>query len=96
MRLIVTPDTNKTYIEAMKAGYIQTFVKAGAVITHPCCGMCPGFPYGLMWDDQRILLTSNRNFIGRAGTKKTLSYLCSPAVAAATAIAGVITDPSKL
>lgn len=96
MRLVITPDTNKTYIEAMKAGYIQTFVKAGAVITHPCCGMCAGFPYGLMADDQRILLTSNRNFIGRAGTKKTLSYLCSPAVAAATAVAGVITDPSKL
>ena len=96
MRLVITPDTNKTYIEAMKAGYIQTFVKAGAVITHPCCGMCAGFPYGLMADNQRILLTSNRNFIGRAGTKKTLSYLCSSAVAAATAVAGVITDPSKL
>lgn len=96
MRLVVTPDTNKTYIAAMKAGYIQTFVEAGAVITHPCCGMCAGFPYGLMADDQRILLTSNRNFIGRAGTKKTLSYLCSPAVAAATAVAGVIADPSAL
>lgn len=93
MRLVVTPDTNKTYIDAMRAGYIKTFVQAGAVITHPCCGMCAGFPYGLMADDQRILLTSNRNFIGRAGTKKTLSYLCSPAVAAASALAGVIAKP---
>ncbi len=93
VRLVVTPDTNKTYIDAMHAGYIRTFVEAGAVITHPCCGMCAGFPYGLMADDQRILLTSNRNFIGRAGTPKTKSYLCSPATAAWSALKGVITVP---
>lgn len=53
-------------------------------------------PYGLMTDDERILLTANRNFIGRQGTKKTLGYLSSPAVAAATAITGVVTDPRTL
>lgn len=93
LRFIVVPATNKVYKDAIAAGYIQTFVKAGAVVCHPCCGLCCGHPYGLMTDDERILSTANRNFIGRQGTKKTLSYLCSPAVAAVTAIAGVVTDP---
>lgn len=93
MRFIVTPATNKVYKEAIKLGYIQTFVEAGAVVTHPCCGLCCGMPFGLMADNDRLLSTANRNFIGRQGTKKTLSYLCSPAVAAVSAIAGVITDP---
>ena len=53
-------------------------------------------PYGLMTDDERILLTANRNFIGRQGTKKTLGYLSSPTVAAATAVMGVVTDPADL
>ena len=78
------------------AGYIKTFIEAGAVICHPCCGLCCGMPYGLMTDDERILLTANRNFIGRQGTKKTLGYLSSPTVAAATAVMGVVTDPADL
>lgn len=93
LRFIVVPATNTVFKEAIKLGYIKTFIEAGAVICHPCCGLCCGMPYGLMTDDERILLTANRNFIGRQGTKKTLSYLSSPAVAAATAIAGVVTDP---
>ena len=96
LRFIVVPATNKVFKEAIRLGYIQTFIKAGAVISHPCCGLCCGMPYGLMTDDERILSTANRNFIGRQGTKKTLSYLCSPAVAAATALAGVVADPRKL
>lgn len=93
LRFIVVPATNTVFKEAIARGYIRTFIEAGAVIAHPCCGLCCGMPYGLMTDDERILLTANRNFIGRQGTKKTLSYLCSPAVAAATAIAGAVTDP---
>ena len=93
LRFIVVPATNHVFKEAIRLGYIQTFIEAGAVICHPCCGLCCGHPFGLMTDDERILLTANRNFIGRQGTKKTLSYLSSPAVAAATAIAGVVTDP---
>ena len=58
--------------------------------------MCIRDSYGLMYDDERILLTANRNFIGRQGTKKTLGYLSSPAVAAATALTGVVTDPRTL
>ena len=93
VRCIVVPATNKVFKDAMEAGYIQTFIKAGCVISHPCCGLCCGMPYGLMYDDERILSTANRNFIGRQGTKKTLSYLSSPAVAACTALAGYVTDP---
>lgn len=93
LRFIVVPATNTVFKQAIELGYIKTFIEAGAVICHPCCGLCCGMPYGLMTDDERILLTANRNFIGRQGTKKTLSYLSSPTVAAATAIAGVITDP---
>ena len=78
------------------AGYIKTFIEAGAVICPPCCGLCCGMPYGLMTDDERILLTATRNFIGRQGTKKTLGYLSSPTVAAATAVMGVVTDPADL
>lgn len=93
LRFIVVPATNTIFKQAIELGYIKTFIEAGAVICHPCCGLCCGMPYGLMTDDERILLTANRNFIGRQGTKKTLSYLSSPTVAAATAIAGVVTDP---
>lgn len=96
LRFIVVPATNTIFKQAIELGYIRTFIEAGAVISHPCCGLCCGMPYGLMTDDERILLTANRNFIGRQGTKKTLSYLSSPTVAAATAIAGVVTDPRSL
>lgn len=96
LRFIVVPATNTIFKQAIELGYIKTFIEAGAVICHPCCGLCCGMPYGLMTDDERILLTANRNFIGRQGTKKTLSYLSSPTVAAATAIAGVVTDPRTL
>ena len=95
LRVIVVPATNKVFKEAIKAGYIKDFIEAGCVISHPCCGLCCGMPFGLMHDDERILLTANRNFIGRQGTKKTLGYLSSPAVAAATALTGVLTDPRQ-
>ncbi len=96
MRFVVVPATNTIFKQAIEKGFIQTFIEAGAVICHPCCGLCCGMPYGLMTDDERILLTANRNFIGRQGTKKTLSYLSSPAVASATALTGVVTDPRTL
>lgn len=96
LRFIVVPATNTIFKQAIERGYIKTFIVAGAVICHPCCGLCCGMPYGLMTDDERILLTANRNFIGRQGTKKTLGYLSSPTVAAATAVMGVVTDPADL
>ena len=112
VRVIVVPATNTVFKEAIEKGYIKGAVlvnsrcrvsvygdinfEACCVISHPCCGLCCGMPYGLMYDDERILLTANRNFIGRQGTKKTLGYLSSPAVAAATALTGVVTDPRTL
>jgi 3-isopropylmalate/(R)-2-methylmalate dehydratase large subunit len=96
MKLVVIPATIKVYKEAMKLGYLKTFIEAGAMISHPCCGLCCGQPYGLMSDEEVVLGTNNRNFIGRMGTKKSLIYLSSPAVAAASAITGVITDPREL
>lgn len=96
LRFIVVPATNRVFKDAIRAGYIKIFIEAGAVICHPCCGLCCGMPYGLMTDDENILSTANRNFIGRMGTKKTRIYLSSPAVAAASALAGKITDPRGL
>ncbi len=96
LRVVVVPATNYVFEECIRLGYIEDFIEAGCVISHPCCGLCCGMPYGLMYDDERILLTANRNFIGRQGTKKTLSYLSSPKVAAATALTGYVTDPRTL
>lgn len=96
LKLIVIPATNGVFKEALKKGYIQTFIKAGGMVTHPCCGLCCGQPYGLMSDGEVVLGTNNRNFIGRMGTKKSLIYLSSPAVAAASALAGVIADPRQV
>lgn len=94
-KLVVIPATIKVYKEALRLGYIQTFLDAGAMVTHPCCGLCCGQPYGLMSDGEVVLGTNNRNFIGRMGTKKSLIYLSSPTVAAASAIAGEIVDPRE-
>nr|WP_245250500.1 aconitase/3-isopropylmalate dehydratase large subunit family protein [Youngiibacter multivorans] len=96
MKLVIIPATLHVYKEAMKLGYIKTFIDAGAMVSHPCCGLCCGQPYGLMSDGEVVLGTNNRNFIGRMGTKKSLIYLSSPAVAAASALAGHIADPRKL
>ena len=94
MKLVVIPATIGVYKEAARLGYIKTFVDAGGLVSHPCCGLCCGQPYGLMSDDEVVLGTNNRNFIGRIGTKKSFIYLSSPAVAAASALAGEIADPT--
>ncbi len=96
MKLVVIPATVSIYKEAMSLGYIDTFINAGGTVSHPCCGLCCGQPYGLMSDDEVVLGTNNRNFIGRMGTKKSLIYLSSPAVAAATALTGVVTHPTTI
>lgn len=95
MKLVIIPASISIYKECMRIGYIKTFVEAGAMISHPCCGLCCGQPYGLMSDGEVVLGTNNRNFIGRMGTTKSLIYLSSPAVAAESAISGFITDPRK-
>lgn len=93
VKLIVTPASRSIYQEAIKAGYIETLVKAGAIVTQPGCGLCCGRACGILTDGERVLATNNRNFLGRMGTSKVEIYLGSPATAAASAVAGEITLP---
>lgn len=94
-KLIVTPASRSVYKEAMKRGYISTLIEAGAIMLQTGCTLCAGTNYGIVSDYQVILGTNNRNFLGRMGTGKSEIYLCSPAVAAVSAIYGKITDPRK-
>lgn len=91
VKLIVTPASRKVYEEAIACGAIKTLVEAGAILTHPGCGLCCGRTGGILSDGERVVATNNRNFLGRMGTSKVEIYLASPATAAACAIAGKIT-----
>lgn len=91
VKLIVTPASRSIYREAIKAGYIKDLVEAGAIVTQPGCGLCCGRACGILTDGERVLATNNRNFLGRMGTSKVEIFLGSPATAAASAVAGVIT-----
>ncbi len=93
VKLIVTPASRSIYKEAAEAGYIKTLAEAGAIITHPGCGLCCGRACGILIDGERVLATNNRNFLGRMGTSKVEIFLGSPATAAASVVTGVITDP---
>lgn len=91
VKLIITPASRSIFREAIAAGYMETFIKAGAIVTQPGCGLCCGRACGIMTDGERVLATNNRNFLGRMGTSKVEIYLASPATAAASAVTGVIT-----
>ncbi|MDP6459025.1 MAG: 3-isopropylmalate dehydratase large subunit [Candidatus Bathyarchaeota archaeon] len=95
-RLLVVPASNAVYLEALKAGIIQTIVESGAIFSNPSCGACFGGHIGLLAPGEIGLTTSNRNFQGRQGSPEAFVYLSSPAVAAASAIKGVITDPRDI
>mgnify|MGYP002677998473 FL=1 len=95
MRCIVIPATNRIYLEAVKEGLIETFIEAGAVVSTPTCGPCLGGYMGILAAGERCVSTTNRNFVGRMGDTTSEIYLASPATAAASAIAGVIADPSS-
>ena len=95
MRCIVIPATNKIYLKALEEGLIETFLKAGAVVSTPTCGPCLGGYMGILAAGERCVSTTNRNFVGRMGDTTSEIYLASPATAAASAIAGVIADPGK-
>ena len=94
-RLVVTPASREVYIEALKRGYIQILVEAGAQVTNAGCGPCIGRHQGVLASRERALTTQNRNFRGRMGHPTSELYLGSPATAAASAIAGHIADPRK-
>ena len=95
-RMIVIPASVEVYLEALKAGYLETFLAAGAVIESPGCGPCMGNHMGVPGVGEVSISTANRNFQGRMGTKESEVYLASPAVVAASAVAGVIESPANL
>jgi 3-isopropylmalate/(R)-2-methylmalate dehydratase large subunit len=96
VRVIVIPASRDEYLKALRAGLVERFVEAGALVEAPCCGPCMGGAFGLLAPGEVSLSTSNRNFRGRQGSTEGLVYLASAATAAASAIAGEITDPREV
>lgn len=92
-KLIVTPASRKVYQQALENGTMEILANAGAIITHPGCGLCCGRAGGILSDGERVVATNNRNFLGRMGTSKVEIYLASPVTAAACALAGKIVLP---
>ena len=92
VQLIVTPASRKIYREALADGTLDILSDAGAIITHPGCGLCCGRTGGILTDGERVVATNNRNFLGRMGTSKVEIFLASPATAAACAVAGEIVE----
>jgi 3-isopropylmalate/(R)-2-methylmalate dehydratase large subunit len=95
-RLIVVPASRQIYLEALKMGLLEVFVKAGSSVLGPGCGPCMGTHEGILGDGEVCLSTQNRNFKGRMGNPEGLIYLSSPATAAASVIKGEITDPREV
>ncbi len=92
VKLIITPASRKIYKEAVANGTMAILAKAGAIITHPGCGLCCGRTGGILTDGERVVATNNRNFLGRMGTSKVEIFLASPKTAAASAVAGKIVE----
>lgn len=93
IRLIIIPGSRAVYSEAMERGWLKIFMDAGAVVSTPTCGPCLGGHMGILAAGERCLATTNRNFVGRMGHPESEVYLCGPAVAAASAVAGRICTP---
>ena len=95
VKFIVTPASRKIYRQALEAGILSTLAEAGAMITHPGCGLCCGRAGGILTDGEVVVATNNRNFLGRMGTSKVRIYLASPKSAAWAALTGKITVPGS-
>ena len=96
IRVIVIPATQAIYLKAIEEGLVQAFIEAGAIVSTPTCGPCLGGYMGILAAGERAVSTTNRNFVGRMGHVDSEVYLASPAVAAASAITGRISQPSDL
>ena len=94
-RMLVFPASGRVFQQALDRGYVSDFMRAGAVVMNAGCGPCLGVHEGALGDNEVAVSTTNRNFKGRMGNPKSEVYLCSPAVAAASAVAGVLADPRK-
>ncbi len=96
VRVIIIPGTQEIYLQAIKEGILETFVESGAAVSTPTCGPCLGGHMGILAKGEKALATTNRNFVGRMGHPESEVYLSSPAVAAASAITGMITSPEEV
>jgi len=96
VRLIVVPATQRVYLNMLEKGWVKDLIEAGAVVSTPTCGPCLGGHMGVLAKGERAVSTTNRNFVGRMGHPESEVYLSSPAVAAASAITGYITDPAEV
>ncbi|MEM2264224.1 MAG: aconitase family protein, partial [Nitrososphaerota archaeon] len=95
VRTIIVPASQEIYLNALKEGLIDIFIKAGALVCNPTCGACIGTHMGILADEETCIASINRNFIGRMGSTKAKVYLASPATVIASAITGKITDPRR-
>ncbi len=95
VRCIVIPGSQQVYLDALREGLIEVFIRAGVAVSTPTCGPCLGGHMGVLAAGERCVSTTNRNFVGRMGSPKSEVYLANPAVAAASAIAGRITSPGR-
>jgi 3-isopropylmalate/(R)-2-methylmalate dehydratase large subunit len=93
VRLLVIPASRRVYLDALKQGYLEVFIKAGGLILNPGCGPCLGAHQGLLAPGETCIATTNRNFKGRMGSPESFVYLASPATVAASALTGEITEP---
>jgi len=96
VRCILIPGSQQVYLDALAEGFIEIFIRAGAVVSTPTCGPCFGGHTGVLAGGERCISTTNRNFVGRMGSPKSEVYLSNPAIAAASAIAGKIISPEEL